>query len=71
MVLQAFMIAKEMGGYKRNPRDFTRHPEIEEMDPDEKLLSIKFNYYADEYPEGYDELQKRIDNLKRKEQNGT
>jgi len=63
MMIQGWRILGERDGYAKKP-DYKSHPEIDELPPGTtgKLMSVTFKEL--EYPEGYDELQKRIQDLK-------
>ena len=71
LALQAMLIIKEYGGYSKRPK--TGHPEIDELKGGEKLMSVKFREIevSNEEYEGYQELKKRIDSLKQKEEDGS
>lgn len=69
--LQALLVIKEFGGYKKRPK--TGHPEIDELKGGEELMSVRFREIevSEEEYQGYQELKKRIDSLKRKEEDGS
>ena len=60
LIMQGWMINTDTGGYSKNPKH-KKHPEMRDVNKDEKLLYVKFR--EDDEINDYDILKKRIEEL--------